>query len=131
MNHDRGTPVALRATTPPRPTRTRRLLRPGWLLVALGALALCTLLSITIGSKPIPAIEVWKALAHYDGTYDHDVIRTPRVPRTIIGVFVGAALGLAGALMQALTRNPLAEPRSEEHTSELQSRFDLVCRLLL
>src|SRR5690625_2989536 len=110
MNHERGTPVALRATTPPRPTRTRRLLRPGGLLVALAALALCALLSITIGSKPIPAADVWKALAHYDGTYDHDVIRTLRVPRTIIGVFVGAALGLAGALMQALTRNPLAEP---------------------
>lgn len=110
MNHERGTPVALRATTPPRSTPTRRLLRPGGLLVALGALVLCTLLSITIGSKPIPAIDVWKALAHYDGTYDHDVIRTLRVPRTIIGVFVGAALGLAGALMQALTRNPLAEP---------------------
>lgn len=110
MNHERGTPVALRAPTPTRPTRTRRLVRPLGLLAALGALALCTLLSITIGTKSIPATDVWNALAHYDGTYNHDVIRTLRVPRTIIGIFVGAALGLAGALMQALTRNPLAEP---------------------
>lgn len=76
----------------------------------MGALTLCALLSITIGSKPISVTDVWDALAHYDGTYDHDVIRTLRVPRTILGLFVGAALGLAGALMQALTRNPLAEP---------------------
>ncbi|QVJ00094.1 iron chelate uptake ABC transporter family permease subunit [Nocardiopsis eucommiae] len=102
--------MALRATAPTRPTLTRRVIRPIGLLVALGVLALCALLSITVGAKPIPAADVWAALTAYDGSYDHDVIRTLRVPRTIIGIFVGAALGLAGALMQALTRNPLAEP---------------------
>lgn len=107
MSHERETPVALSTTTP---TRPRRLLRSAGLLLSMGALTLCALLSITIGSKPISVTDVWDALAHYDGTYDHDVIRTLRVPRTILGLFVGAALGLAGALMQALTRNPLAEP---------------------
>ncbi|MEU0491343.1 iron chelate uptake ABC transporter family permease subunit [Nocardiopsis sp. NPDC006139] len=102
--------MALRAPTLAPPTLTRRIVRPVGLLAALGALAVCVLLSITVGAKPIPAADVWAALTAYDGTYDHNVIRTLRVPRTVIGVFVGAALGLAGALMQALTRNPLAEP---------------------
>ncbi|MFE1103765.1 FecCD family ABC transporter permease [Nocardiopsis alba] len=102
--------MVLRAPTPTRPTRTRRALRPVGLLLALGALLVCALLSITVGAKPIPVAEVWAALTAHDGGYDHNVILTLRVPRTIIGIFVGAALGLAGALMQALTRNPLAEP---------------------
>src|SRR5690606_19236881 len=45
-----------------------------------------------------------------DGTSDHTVIRELRVPRPRLGIGVGAALGLAGALMQSLTRNPLADP---------------------
>ncbi|MBQ1079762.1 MULTISPECIES: iron ABC transporter permease [unclassified Nocardiopsis] len=102
--------MALRAPAPTRPTLTRRVIRPIGLIIALGVLAVCALLSITVGAKPIPGADVWAALTNYDGSYDHDVIRTLRVPRTIIGIFVGAALGLAGALMQALTRNPLAEP---------------------
>ncbi|MDE3722231.1 iron chelate uptake ABC transporter family permease subunit [Nocardiopsis sp. N85] len=102
--------MALRAPTLAPPTPTRRVLRPVGLLAALVALGACVLLSITVGAKPIPAVDVWAALTEHDGSYDHNVIRTLRVPRTVIGVFVGAALGLAGALMQALTRNPLAEP---------------------
>ncbi|MBE1458504.1 iron complex transport system permease protein [Nocardiopsis terrae] len=105
-----GEAVLLRAPTPTRPTLTRRVIRPIGLVIALGALAVCALLSVTVGAKPIPAADVWAALTDYNGSYDHDVIRSLRVPRTVIGVFVGAALGLAGALMQALTRNPLAEP---------------------
>ena len=102
--------MALRAPTPTRPTLSGRLIRPLGLLIALGTLAMCVLLSLTVGSKPIPVTDVWAALTAPNGTYDHEVIRTLRLPRTIIGVFVGAALGMAGALMQALTRNPLAEP---------------------
>lgn len=87
-----------------------RLLRPIGLLAVLGVLALCVLLSIAVGAKSIPPLTVWQALFSYDGSYDHSVVRELRLPRTVLGVFVGAALGLAGALMQALTRNPLAEP---------------------
>nr|WP_221442601.1 iron chelate uptake ABC transporter family permease subunit [Nocardiopsis algeriensis] len=96
------------ALAPPSPTR--RVIRPVGLVVCLAVLGLCALLSVTVGAKPIAVADVWAALTDYRGTYDHDVIRTLRVPRTVLGVFVGAALGLAGALMQALTRNPLAEP---------------------
>lgn len=100
--------MAQRAPTLMRPTR--RVIRPTGLLMALGLLVVVVLLSVTVGTKPIPVAQVWSAFSAYDGSYDHDVIRSLRVPRTVIGLFVGAALGLAGALMQALTRNPLAEP---------------------
>ena len=41
---------------------------------------------------------------------DHLIVRSLRVPRTIVGLLVGAALGVGGAVMQGLTRNPLADP---------------------
>ncbi|WP_245928694.1 FecCD family ABC transporter permease [Murinocardiopsis flavida] len=86
------------------------LMRAGGLLAAIGALALCVMLSVSVGAKPIPLATVADALWNFDGGYDQSVIFELRLPRTILGVFVGMALGLAGALMQALTRNPLADP---------------------
>ncbi|MFC4563094.1 FecCD family ABC transporter permease [Nocardiopsis mangrovi] len=94
-------------------TRARartHLARTAGLFAALGVLVVCALLSIAVGAKAIPVATVWDALWSYDGSYDHSVVRELRLPRTVLGIFVGAALGLAGALMQALTRNPLAEP---------------------
>ncbi|WP_435837903.1 FecCD family ABC transporter permease [Streptantibioticus parmotrematis] len=85
-------------------------LRAGGLVVALGALVVVALLSVAVGSKGIPLGTVVHELLHYDGSDDGVVIRGLRVPRTLLGIAVGAALGLAGALMQALTRNPLADP---------------------
>ncbi|GII85095.1 iron ABC transporter permease [Sphaerisporangium siamense] len=87
-------------------------LRPAFLLVLLGAvlLVLC-LLSIALGARGIPLDQVLRALAgHPDSRLVDNVVWTVRVPRTALGVTAGAALGLAGALMQALTRNPLADP---------------------
>lgn len=66
--------------------------------------------SIAYGSKPIPLGRVLDALFAFDGSNDHLIIRSLRLPRTLIGVGVGAALGLAGAVMQGVTRNPLAGP---------------------
>ncbi len=80
------------------------------LLVAVGVLVLIVLLSVAVGSKPIPLGTVLHELFRYDGSDDGVVIRSLRIPRTLLGLAVGAALGLAGALMQALTRNPLADP---------------------
>ena len=80
------------------------------LLAALGVLVLCALLSIGVGANSIPLATVTEALLNPDGSYEHSVIHELRLPRTVLGICVGAALGLAGALMQALTRNPLAEP---------------------
>lgn len=74
-------------------------------------LLLIALASLAVGTKGIPLGAVLDQLLHGDATTDDGiVVRTLRLPRTLIGLSVGAALGLAGALMQALTRNPLADP---------------------
>ena len=80
------------------------------LLVAVLALVVLCLLSIWLGSKEISVTAVWQVLWRDDGSADAVVIHSVRIPRTLLAVAGGAALGLAGALMQALTRNPLAEP---------------------
>lgn len=67
--------------------------------------------SLAIGSRPIAPDVVWQALTVFDPSNpDHSVVVTQRVPRTVIGLAAGAALGLAGTMMQGLTRNPLADP---------------------
>lgn len=68
------------------------------------------LAGIAIGAKQIPLNQVLLGVFTPDGSENALIIQELRLPRTLLGVAVGAALGLAGALMQALTRNPLAEP---------------------
>lgn len=85
-------------------------LRAAGLLLALGVLGMTIVLSIAVGAKSIPPGAVWHALWHAGGSPDAIVVRQLRLPRTLLGLEVGAALGVAGALMQALTRNPLADP---------------------
>jgi iron complex transport system permease protein len=104
----------------PAPVAARRtrngLLDSGWskglgLVVALGVLVLVAFASVAYGSKPIGLSTVWDALWQVDPSVnDHLIVRSLRVPRTGIGLAVGAALGLAGAVMQGVTRNPLADP---------------------
>lgn len=81
-----------------------------WLLLAIVVLVVVLVASIAVGSKDIPVSTVLDALLAYDDTDDHAIIQALRVPRTLMGLAVGAALGMAGALIQALTRNPLADP---------------------
>src|ERR687896_138141 len=78
-------------------------------LAAAGLVAV-VLLSIGVGAKGLPLGDVVDGLLHDDGSESAAIVRELRVPRTLIGLAVGVALGLAGALMQALTRNPLADP---------------------
>src|SRR5690606_25337525 len=66
--------------------------------------------SVALGARAMPLTTALDAFLAPDGSSDHTVIRELRVPRTLLGIGVGAALGLAGALMQSLTRNPLADP---------------------
>ena len=89
-----------------------RSVRPAVALVAaILVLVAVTLLSVAVGAKSIPLGGVVDALFAYDdGNADHLIVRSLRVPRTILGLLVGAALGAAGAAMQGLTRNPLADP---------------------
>ncbi|MEU3756176.1 iron chelate uptake ABC transporter family permease subunit [Streptomyces olivoreticuli] len=88
----------------------RNAARAAGLFAALGALLLVAVASIAIGAKQIPLDQVWGALLHSASGPDAVVVREVRLPRTLLGILAGAALGLAGAVMQALTRNPLAEP---------------------
>ncbi|MDO3645509.1 FecCD family ABC transporter permease [Nocardia mangyaensis] len=80
------------------------------LVVAALILLVALVLSLTVGTRDIALGTVWDALWHYDGSPDQLVVRSLRVPRTMLGLLVGMALGVAGALIQALTRNPLADP---------------------
>lgn len=74
-------------------------------------LLLMSVLSLTLGSRSIDLAQVLDALRHYDRHNDlHLIVREMRVPRTLVAILAGLALGVAGAIMQAVTRNPLAEP---------------------
>ncbi len=76
----------------------------------MAVLAVVAVLGIAVGAKQIPLDQVWHGVFHYTGTDTDVVVRDVRFPRTLLGLLVGAALGLAGTVMQALTRNPLADP---------------------
>lgn len=92
------------------PRRNADWIRVVGLLVALALLALVIMLSLAVGAKSIPLGTSWQLLWHNDGSSQAAIIHDLRIPRTLIGLLVGASLGLSGALMQALTLNPLAEP---------------------
>ncbi len=82
----------------------------GFVLLAL-ALCLVLVLSITVGARPIALADIWNALTAFDATQtNHKIILDLRLPRTLVGLLVGAALGLSGAILQGATRNPLADP---------------------
>ncbi|GEL25162.1 ABC transporter permease [Pseudonocardia sulfidoxydans NBRC 16205] len=96
MAHDTAAPL------------TRR--RVVGLLAALALLAALVLASIAVGSRAVPLTAVVDALIHDTGEGDSYVVWSLRVPRTAVLLAVGIALGVAGMLIQALTRNPLADP---------------------
>ena len=82
----------------------------GLLLLGL-ALAVIAMLSLATGARAIPLENVWAALVAFDpNATEHRIIWDLRMPRTVVGLMVGAALGLAGAVLQGATRNPLADP---------------------
>ncbi|GLZ33686.1 iron ABC transporter permease [Lentzea sp. NBRC 105346] len=87
-----------------------RVTKGAGLGAGLVVLILMCLLSVWVGSRDISFSATWHVLWSDDGSVQALVIRDHRVPRTITGLLVGASLGLAGALMQSLTRNPLADP---------------------
>ncbi|MFB9279342.1 FecCD family ABC transporter permease [Cohnella cellulosilytica] len=81
------------------------------LLVVAALLLLAFALSVAIGSTKIALPATIDSFLRYDPSLnEHVIIRTTRLPRAIYAVLIGGSLAIAGALMQALTRNPLASP---------------------
>lgn len=80
-----------------------------WLLFSVLALAAVMVASVALGSRDVPWSDVVAALGGADDTLGR-AAATKRIPRTVLAVVIGAALGLAGGVMQGVTRNPLADP---------------------
>lgn len=78
-------------------------------LVSFGLLIVFVCSSIVFGVIDTSWREAIEAYTQFNGSNEHIVIREVRVPRALIATVVGASLGMAGVLMQALTRNPLAD----------------------
>ena len=77
---------------------------------ALVALAVACVLSLLVGARTVPLDAAWQAVLAFDpGNADH-VVLASRLQRTLAGPAVGVALALAGAGLQGMTRNPLADP---------------------
>jgi iron complex transport system permease protein len=87
--------------------RSRRLFG---LLVATLALIAVICMSLAVGARTIPLTDVASVFFSSDSTIDSQTIWSLRLPRTLLGVMAGIAFALSGALMQAFTRNPLADP---------------------
>ncbi|MBX8470893.1 MULTISPECIES: iron ABC transporter permease [unclassified Pseudomonas] len=93
--------------------------RYGWLLIALGAVLLVScVVSLGFGPARVPVDVVWRILLHklfglgvpdWSAGQEH-IVWLIRVPRMLLGALVGAGLALIGAVLQAVTRNPLADP---------------------
>lgn len=82
-----------------------------WSLTGLALLVpLVAVASLAFGANALTPVELMHAMLHPDGAEGDVIVRTLRFPRTVLGLLVGASLGVAGVLMQGHTRNALAEP---------------------
>lgn len=88
-------------------SNTKRML--GFVLAML-ALTFCVVLSLAVGAKWIAPVDVFNSVRGIGTSENMVIVKDLRVPRTLIGLLTGMALAVAGALIQALTRNPLADP---------------------
>ena len=105
MVTDTATPAHAEAA----PVRRARLTAA--LLGLLGVLVLTCLASLALGARDVPLGQVLDAVFWPDmSDNDHRAVINERLPRTVLGLIGGAALGLAGVLLQGLTRNPIADP---------------------
>ncbi|MEM7506197.1 MAG: iron ABC transporter permease [Pseudomonadota bacterium] len=81
------------------------------LVLTVATLFAIAVLGLLLGYRPIDTPQVWVALSSYDARNpDHIVLAAVRFPRVVAAVLAGAALGVAGTMMQSMTRNALADP---------------------
>lgn len=99
-------PVPTPDAAPPRRPGSARFF---WLLVVLGVLAALVIASVAIGSRAVGWSDIVAALGGSSENLGQAAV-TKRIPRTVLALLVGAALGMSGAVMQGVTRNPLADP---------------------
>lgn len=89
--------------------RRPALVRTTWLLIGAGVIIVLSILSVSFGVRAVSLDDIVAALSGQDDTVGQAAI-IKRIPRTVLALLVGAALALSGATMQAVTRNPIAEP---------------------
>ena len=98
-------------------TRARRGPTALWVAILTLALALALTFAVTIGPADLAPLDVWRSIGHHLGlgttplpALRDGIVWQLRLPRVLTAAAVGAGLAVAGAVMQALTRNPLADP---------------------
>lgn len=103
--------TATGSLTPPDAATLRRpaAVRVAWIVAALAALALASAFSLAVGTRVVSFDEVLAGLSG-DTTSIGAAAVAARIPRTVLAILVGAALALSGTTLQAVTRNPLADP---------------------
>ncbi|RXT05243.1 iron ABC transporter permease [Ammoniphilus sp. CFH 90114] len=89
---------------------SNRILKILGLFALILVMIVCGFSSVRFGLTQITWEMVWQAYSQFDGSNEQIIITTSRVPRALIAIAVGISLGMAGALMQGLTKNPLAAP---------------------
>lgn len=89
--------------------RRPAVVRTLWLVAGVGVLVVLSVLSISFGVRAVSVDDVMAALSGQTATIEQAAI-VKRIPRTVLALLVGAALALSGAAMQAVTRNPIADP---------------------
>ncbi|PJE55073.1 ABC transporter permease [Marinomonas sp. BSi20584] len=89
---------------------TSKSKRYAWLFALLLFLFIIMIASLYIGAKPISMDILWNIFMGKEHGLTKTIVIEGRLPRTLNGLFVGMALGTSGALIQAITRNPLADP---------------------
>jgi len=100
-------------TTAPKPgaagLRRPASVRTAWLLIGVGVILVLSILSVSFGVRAVSPGDILAALGGHTDTVEQAAI-VKRMPRTVLAILVGAALALSGATMQAVTRNPIADP---------------------
>ncbi|MDF2714469.1 MAG: iron transporter, partial [Paenibacillus sp.] len=89
--------------------RSRRSKMVG-IAIGIALLLIELLASILFGLQQFGIRDLWLAYTQFDGSNEHLILTTTRVPRALLAAVVGASLAIAGAIMQVLTKNPMASP---------------------